>query len=371
MTSREDYYELLRVGRTADNTEIKKSYRKLAFEYHPDRNPGDAKAESQFKKVSEAYEVLSDPQKRQIYDQFGHAGLEGRAGFHGFQNTEDIFSAFGDIFEDFFGFSTGSRSHKRPRKGRDVQIEVEVDFLEACFGIEKEVALQLQSTCETCAGSGAKPGSESIKCNYCHGRGQVQMSQGFFTISTTCPKCNGEGAEVAESCPVCSGSGTTQKKKKIHVKIPAGIQQGMRLVMNGQGEAGQNDGTPGDVYILVRVREHEEFKRDGDHIHSKIIVPFPYFVLGAELTINTIDGEEKIAIQAGTQSGDVLCLKGKGVKSVRGSRRGDHYVLLQATTPQKLSKTQKELMEKLAEEFPLERATQTAKKKNKKSFFGM
>lgn len=376
MAAKADYYELLGVARTATEDELKKAYRQLALKYHPDRNPGDKNSEEKFKQISEAYEILSHPEKRQIYDQFGHAGLGGHGGFREGFSTEDIFSAFGDIFEDFFGFgSQGGRSRgQRPRKGRDLQVEVEIEFLEACFGVEREVDLFTNVSCETCHGSGAKPGTQPVRCTYCNGMGQVQMRQGFFTIGTTCPRCNGAGVQIAEHCPQCKGHGTTQKKRVLKVKVPPGVMEGMRLLLSGEGEAGQFGGPPGDVYVYLHVKAHDSFERNGDDIVTTISIPFPHLALGAEITVETIEGPEKISVKAGSQSGDVLRLKGKGVQNVRNRERGDHLIYVQAHTPEKLNKHQKQLMEELAKEFSLPEikaeSGKAGKKKKKGIWFG-
>lgn len=370
MAVKADYYELLGVARTATEDELKKAYRKLALECHPDRNAGDKNSEEKFKQISEAYEILSHPEKRQIYDQFGHAGLGGHGGFRDGFSTEDIFSAFGDIFEDFFGFGTqaGRTRGQRPRKGRDMQIEIKIEFLEACFGVEREVDLFTNVNCETCHGSGAKPGTKPVRCTYCNGMGQVQMRQGFFTIGTTCPRCNGAGVQISEHCPQCKGHGTTQKKHGLKVKVPPGVMEGMRLLLSGEGEAGQFGGPPGDVYVYINVKAHNDFERDGDDIITTVSVPFPHLALGAEITVNTIGGPEKISIKAGSQSGELIRLKGKGVQNVRTRERGDHLIHIQAVTPGKMNKQQKELMEALAREFELPGISKAGKKKGFFSF---
>lgn len=356
--SKQDYYELLGVSRQATDADIKASYRKKAFKFHPDRNPGDHEAEEKFKSVSEAYAVLSDSRKRSIYDQFGHEGLQGAGGgYHGFNNADDIFSSFGDIFEDFFGFgSRGGGGRSRVRRGRDLQVETQVDFLDACFGTKKDVSVAHNVACETCDGTGAKVGTSPENCSYCHGRGQVQMNQGFFTISTTCPQCQGQGRVIREKCPDCHGRGIVNKKRKLSVKVPAGVSNGMRLLMQNEGEIGENGGPPGDLYVYIGVKPHDEFEREGDHILSEIQVPFPTLSLGCELDVNTIDGKSKLKIKAGTQSGAVLKLKHKGVANVRSGRRGDHLILVQAVTPTKLSTKQKKLMEELSKELEIGRA---------------
>lgn len=379
MANKPDYYVLLEVERSSGADEIKKAYRKKAFELHPDRNPGDQAAEEQFKLVSEAYEVLSDARQRQIYDQFGHAGLRGGAGgFHEFHSADDVFSAFSDIFEDFFGFDAGrgrrGSSSQRPRRGRDLQTEVRVEFLEACFGADREVSVTSEVACETCGGSGAKKGSSAVKCSYCNGHGQVQMSQGFFTISTTCPQCAGAGQTVKDKCVDCRGQGRVAKARKLKVKVPAGISDEMRLVMRGEGEAGQHGGPAGDLYVFVRVAKHPEFSREDDNVLSKLEVPFTHLALGATVELSTVDGPRTIELKAGTQSGDVICLEQAGIPNLRSGRRGDHLVRVQSVTPKKLSARQKELLQELAKELSPEPesgkvARDGKSKKKKKGIF--
>lgn len=358
-----DYYQLLDVDKNASSAEIKAAYRKKALLYHPDRNPNNSEAEEKFKLVSEAYEVLSDDQKRQLYNQFGHAGLQGGGGF---DSTNDIFSTFGDIFEDFFGFAGNRKSGKRAKRGRDLQIEIEIDFLEACFGTQKETEITKNIECTDCSGSGAEAGSQKQTCAYCQGYGQVQTRQGFFTISTTCPKCQGQGSTIEKKCPSCRGQGTTQQKKKINVKVPEGVSDDMRLLLHGEGEIGQNNGSPGDLYVLIHVKPHPIFKRDGDDIVTDLEISFPQAALGMDATIQTISGEKTISIKPGIQSGSVLTLRNEGVVNVRSGYRGDHRVQISVITPTRLSAKQTELLEELAREFG---NTAPTKKKKKKGFF--
>jgi molecular chaperone DnaJ len=286
-----------------------------------------------------------------------------------------VFSAFGDIFEDFFGFGNARRgqggSSSRARRGRDIQIETQIEFLEACFGIEKEVDITSNVACSDCSGTGAKKGTTPTRCSYCNGYGQVQMSQGFFTISTTCPQCSGAGQTIKDKCETCRGQGTVAKSRKLKVKIPAGISDTMRLMMRGEGEAGLNGGPNGDLYVLVHVEEHADFKRDGDNIVSEIEVPFPHLALGATLAVQTIDGENELEIKAGTQSGEILKLKGAGIANLRSGKRGDHLFLVQAMTPTKLSDEQRDLLQKLALDFSLPTPSDKKEKtkKKKKGFF--
>lgn len=374
--AKQDYYELLGVTREVSEAELKVAYRKKAFEFHPDRNSENPEAEEKFKQVSEAYEVLSDRQKRQIYDQFGHEGLEGRGGFGGgFGSAEDIFSAFGDIFEDFFGGSRGGGSRRggsRQRRGADLQTELEVEFLEACFGTSKKVKVTKAVACETCAGSGAKPGTTPESCQRCGGHGQVQVRQGFFTIATTCPDCRGQGQIIRDRCSDCHGRGTNEKTKSLDVKVPAGIHDGMRLLVQGEGEAGPQGGPAGDLYVYVHVKEHHEFIRREDHILSEIQIGFADLALGCEMSLNTIDGSESVTIKAGTQPGDVLHLKGKGAPQVRSGKRGDHLIHIKATVPTKLSAEERSLLENFRALSSQHEVTSKEKKtpKKKKGLFG-
>jgi len=370
---KQDYYVLLGVERSASFAEIKTAYRKKAMEYHPDRNHGKPDAEEMFKLVAEAYEILSDDNKRGIYDQFGHAGLQGGGGFgHHFSTADDIFSTFGDIFEDFFGMgASGGRGRTRARRGQDLQTEITTEFLEACFGIQKEVIITHNVRCETCAGSGAKKGTAPETCSTCHGHGQVRMTQGFFTISTACPQCNGQGQMIKQKCSDCRGHGVVKKERKLKVKIPAGVSDGTRLLMQSEGEAGLHGGPSGDLYVYIHVNKHEEFHREQDHILSEINVNFHDLALGCDIPINTIDGEEKIKIKAGTHSGEIIKLRGKGVANVRSGRRGNHLIHIQAVTPDKLTSKQKELFKQLSKEFePASRLTSKKKAKKKKGIFG-
>lgn len=369
LMSKADYYQLLGVAKGTSASELKAAYRKMAMQYHPDRNPGNQEAEEMFKQVSEAYEVLSDDRKRQIYDQYGHAGLQNNGGFGGggFSSAEDIFSSFGDIFEDFFGSSSRRRSGNRARRGKDIQTEVQIEFLEACFGVSKEIHVKKPMTCETCSGSGAKAGYEPETCGTCGGHGQVQMTQGFFTINTNCPHCQGQGQVIKEKCSDCQGRGVQQKGKDVTLKVPPGVSHGTRLLIHGEGDAGDNGGPYGDLYVYLNVKPHDEFLREEDHILTEQKIMFPQLALGCELEIKTIDGTEQIKIKPGTQSGEVVRLKSKGVPHVRSGKRGDHLIHIQGVTPEKLSSKQKELMEELAQEL----GVKTAKKsKKKKGIFG-
>ncbi len=344
-----DYYEVLGVDTRASQEDIKKAYRQLALKFHPDRNPGDKEAEEKFKEAAEAYEVLRDTQKRGIYDQFGHAGLEG-TGFTGFGGFDDIFSAFGDIFEDFFGFGTrrrGARNAARP--GADLLYDLRVDFPEAIFGTEKEIEIPTTETCESCEGAGREPGTEEESCPMCHGQGQILQSQGFFRISTTCHRCGGQGRIITNPCRPCNGTGRKKVTKKVLVKVPAGVDTGVRLRIPNQGESGYRGGPPGDLYVRLHVDPHEFFEREGDHLYCRIPISMVQAALGDTIEIQTLDSSSSVKIPPGTQSGDVIRLRGEGVPSLRGSGRGDLFIDIQVKTPVDLNKRQKEIMREFAE----------------------
>mgnify|MGYP001283959469 CR=1 FL=1 len=341
-----DYYDILSVGRDASAGEIKKAYRKMAMKYHPDRNPDDKEAEEKFKSCTEAYEVLSDLKKRQIYDTYGHDGLR-NSGYSGPGNAEDIFSSFGDIFSDLFGFSGGRGRTRRdgPVGGNDLRYDVEISFMESVHGVSKEVQLTRRDTCWTCEGSGSRPGHKKQVCSTCNGRGQVIRSQGFFQMSSTCPHCQGEGEIVTEPCTDCSGEGLVQKTKRVALKIPAGVDTGARMRLRGEGEGGRRGGPPGDLYVVVHVEEHEFFKREGDTIYCRYPVAMTKAALGAKVEVPTIYGKSKLEIPAGSQSGEIFTLRGEGVKSLRGHGKGDMIVELQVLTPTNLCEEQKKALE--------------------------
>jgi molecular chaperone DnaJ len=346
-----DYYEVLNVSRNADSEEIKRSYRKLALKYHPDRNPGDKEAEEKFKEASEAYEVLRDGEKREIYDRFGHEGLEGR-GFRGFSGFEDIFSSFGDIFGDFFGFGSGRGRRTRSAQGKSLRYDLELTLEEAFFGKEAEIAFHRLEACKTCNGSGASPGSEPHVCPTCQGRGQVIRSQGFFQISTTCPACQGQGEIISEPCKDCRGGGKTRVDRSINVKIPPGVDTGSQLRLRGEGEPGEYGGPAGDLYVVVRVRDHEFFAREEDNLICQIPVSFVQAALGDTIVIPVLgdEGGHELEIPQGTQPGEIIRVPGKGMSSLRGhGRRGDLYVKVILKIPEKLSQRQRELLEAFAE----------------------
>ncbi|RME52503.1 MAG: molecular chaperone DnaJ [Deltaproteobacteria bacterium] len=345
---KEDYYTILGVARNATEVEIKKAYRTLALKYHPDRNPGDAEAEKKFKAASEAYEVLSDPEKRATYDRFGHAGLQG-GGFQGFHDMNDIFESFGSIFEDIFGFSSQTRRGRGgPQRGDDLRYDLDITLEEAVLGAEKEIEVPRLVTCSTCQGSGCKSGSRPARCSNCGGRGQVFRSQGFFTISTTCPRCHGEGSLVEDPCPACRGQGMRRQFKTLSVSIPAGVDSGNRLRIAGEGNAGPHGGPPGDLYIFIRVRQHEKFHRDGKNLHFLQPISFPQAALGTELEVPTLYGTKKITVPPGSQHGDEIRIPGAGAPSLRSRGHGDQIVHLQIVVPKKLTERQKELLHEFA-----------------------
>jgi len=345
-----DYYEILDVGRDAGDEEIKKAYRKLAMKYHPDKNPGNKDAEEKFKEASEAYEVLRDKEKRQIYDQYGHEGLKG-TGFNGFHGFNDIFSSFGDIFEDFFGFGGSGRSGRsRARKGKDLRYDMELTLEEAFSGKEENISFQRLTSCEICDGSGTAPGSEVKRCSTCQGNGSIITSQGFFRIKTTCPTCHGQGSIITKPCHKCSGGGKVRTKKEINIKIPPGVDNGSQLRLRSEGEAGEYGGPPGDLFIVLHVKEHEFFSRDGDNLFAEIPISFVQAALGDKIFIPIIGQKEtkEIKIPQGSQPGDVITLSGQGMTNLNRKQRGDLYIKLNVSIPKKLNSRQREILEEFA-----------------------
>lgn len=347
-----DYYQLLGVNKNADADQIKKAYRKKALEYHPDRNQGNREAEEKFKQAAEAYEVLSDQEKRAIYDRYGHEGLRG-TGFTGFSGFEDIFSSFGDIFSDFFGFGSQRGKRTYAERGVDLRYDLTISFEEAAFGTEKEVEIPKLVICSKCNGSGSASGSSPVNCPTCQGRGRVTRTQGFFSISTTCPSCRGEGTVIEKPCPECKGKKQKRIRKKLSLKIPAGVDTGSRLRLQGEGEEGTPGSYPGDLYVNLLVEPHGFFEREGNDIHYNIPISFPLAALGGEIEIPTLNSKTKISLPAGTQPGEVFRLKGEGINSLRGDGRGDLLARVIIKTPTKLSKREEELyleLAKIAEE---------------------
>lgn len=347
--TKRDYYEILGVDRSASADTIKSAYRKLALKYHPDRNQGDAAAEDKFKEAAEAYSVLSDADKRSRYDRFGHEGVRGQGGF----NPQD-FADFGDIFGDLFGFSDmfGGGRGSRPRRGSDLQYELEVDFEDAVFGMSTEIQFPRVESCGSCAGSGAKPGTRPKTCPTCGGRGQVYYQQGFFSVGRTCSACSGAGRIVESPCEECRGGGTIRKQRKLKITIPAGVDNGTRLRLSSEGEAGPMGGPAGDLYVLIRVRDHELFHREGKNLHFEVAINVAQAALGGEIQVPTLEGEQTIKIEPGTQSGSRFRLRGKGVPEVNTSRRGDLIVHISVRIPEKLTKEQRKQFEALLLTLP-------------------
>lgn len=345
--AKKDYYEILGVSRGSGEDEVKRGYRRQAMRYHPDKNPGDKSAEEKFKEAAEAYEVLRDPEKRQIYDRYGHEGLNG-SGFRGFSGFEDIFSSFGDIFEDVFGFTGARRSKTAARAGADVRYDLKISFLHAVNGVEKDITIERYENCKRCSGSGAAPGTAPEVCPRCRGMGQVTQSSGFFSISSTCPDCRGEGRVIRNACPDCLGAGKVKVNRNVHIKVPAGVDTGSRLRLRGEGQEGKYGGPSGDLYVFIHVEPHEFFQRDGTDVYCRIPISVTQAALGATIEIPTLQGSEKLKIPKGTQSGKMFRLKGKGVPHLRGFGRGDEIVQITVTTPTNLNKRQEELLREFA-----------------------
>ena len=347
MSNKRDYYEILGVSRNVSEDELKSAYRKLALKFHPDRNPNDKDAEEKFKEAAEAYEVLRDREKRSLYDQFGHAGLEG-SGFSGFGGFEDIFSSFGDIFEDFFGFGTRSRSRSRAQRGADLRYDLTLNFMDAAFGTETEIDVAKLEGCKECSGSGCEPGHHPESCRQCGGSGQISRSQGFFTVRTTCPVCRGQGQMITRPCPKCQGRGQVQVSKRVSVKIPAGVDNGSRLRLSGEGEPGGFGGPPGDLYVFIHVQSHEFFERRDNDLFCQINISFVQAALGDKITVPTLDGSKTLDIPKGTQPGDVFYFRGEGIPSLRTRKRGDQLIQVMIKTPTNLSKKQEDLLREFA-----------------------
>jgi len=357
MTKR-DYYEVLGVAKNASEADIKKAYRRLAMKHHPDRNPDDKSAEARFKEANEAYEILTDAQKRAAYDQFGHAGVDpsmaagGRGpggGFYGAAGSASFADIFGDVFGDIFGGGGGggARRGSQAFRGADLRYNLELSLEEAVKGTEVHIRVPTFESCETCHGSGAQPGTQASTCTTCGGHGQVRMQQGFFSIQQTCPACRGSGKVIKSPCTTCHGEGRVRGTKTLSVKVPAGVDEGDQIRLGGEGEAGQNGGPGGDLYVQVRLKPHDIFKRDGDDLHCEMPLSFVTAALGGELEIPTLDGRASLKIPAGTQTGQLFRLRGKGVRNVRSGQVGDLYCHAAVETPVSLTKRQKELLQEL------------------------
>lgn len=346
--SKRDFYEVLGVNRDASDEEIKKAYRKLAMKHHPDRNPDNAKAEAQFKEAKEAYEMLSDADKRAAYDRYGHAGVDpqmgGGAGGPGMGGFSD---AFGDIFGDIFNQGRDGARSGGMYRGADLRYNLEIGLEEAARGTETKIRIPAMESCSTCKGSGAKPGTSPTTCNTCHGQGQVRMQQGFFSIQQPCPVCHGSGKTITSPCPDCGGAGRIRKQKTLSVKIPAGIDHGDRVRLGGEGEPGQAGGPSGDLFVVVQIRPHPVFQREGTDLHCEMPISFGVAALGGEIEIPTLEGQAKLKIPAETQTGQVFRLRGKGIKALRGGTLGDLMCHVVVETPVKLTDSQKELLRQL------------------------
>lgn len=352
MSSKRDFYEILAVARDADADTSKKAYRKMAMQFHPDRNPGNQEAEDKFKEAAEAYDILSNPEKKAQYDRFGHAAFSGGGRGGGFHNAEDIFSNFGDIFGDIFGGGAGGggrrQSRQGPRRGADLRYMTEISLKEVVEGLEKEVEFDTDDNCESCNGSGAEKGSSPKVCTSCGGQGQVFRSQGFFSVGQTCPTCHGRGQVVEKPCKPCKGRGRVKQHRKIKITIPAGVDTGTRLRVNGEGEGGYMGGAAGDLYVEISVKDDAHFDRDGNDLLTEIRVDYLHLLLGGELEIETVNGTADIEIPKGTQVGDRIRVPGEGVPSLRGNRRGDLFCQVGVDIPTKLTKDEEKLLRDLA-----------------------
>ena len=367
MSTKRDYYEILMVEKTADGETIKKAYRKLAMQHHPDRNPGDTASEDKFKEAAEAYEILSNSDKRAQYDRFGHqafAGGRGGGGFSGggFNDMNDIFSQFGDVFGDVFG-GQGQRSQRTRsavRKGADLRFVTEIELKDVITGKEQQIEFETEANCGDCNGSGAAKGSGAVTCKICGGSGQVVRQQGFFTMATTCHHCKGAGEVIETPCHTCHGKGRVEAKRKIKVTIPPGVDNGTRLRVGNEGEGGYRGGPNGDLFVEIRVKDHEVFEREGDHVFAELDVSYLQFLVGGEVTTEALEGEVSLEIPRGAKPGERLKVSGRGMPSLRGSRRGDLYFSLNVEFPKKLSEAEEDLIRQIAE---LNKTRVNAKKK--------
>jgi molecular chaperone DnaJ len=372
--SKRDYYEVLGLGRDATDQQIKSAYRKLALKYHPDRNPGDHTAEERFKEAAEAYAVLADAQKRDLYNRFGHAGVSGAgAGAGGFDPTvfagfEDIFGSLGDLFGfgDVFG---GRRRRGGPQRGADLRYDLEISFEESYEGAETAIQIPREEICDTCKGSGAAPGSAPEVCSQCRGSGQLRFQQGFLTVSRPCTTCRGAGRVISKPCQACRGAGRIGRERKITVKIPPGIATGQRLRLYGEGEHGSAGGPAGDLYVVVHVQDHPFFHREADDLYCELPITFPILALGGDVRVPTMTAEEELKIPAGTQPGARFKLRGKGMPNVSGRGHGDLYVIARPVVPRKVTREQRQLLEELAKTMPQEIVDPDTAESSEKPFF--
>ena len=362
-----DYYEILGVSKNATQDEIKKAYRKLAIKYHPDKNRGDSTAEEKFKEATEAYEVLADEQKRAAYDRFGKAGVEGAAGggqgfgSRAYTDFSDIFGEFGDIFSELFGGGgMGGGGRRQRNRGADLRYNLEISLEDAALGKEVKIEIPRNETCAVCHGSGAAPGSSPSECDMCGGMGQVRRTQGFFSVATTCPKCGGRGQVISKPCSSCRGSGVEEKRRTLNIKVPPGVESGSRLKVNGEGEAGPNGGPHGDLYVIIHVKRHPVFERQGNDLIIQANIPITVGILGGQIDVPTIDGKKaRMKIPPGTESGQLFRLKGKGMPYVGGYGKGDQHVVIKLKNPKKLSRSAKKLLEDLHRELERESLLKT------------
>jgi molecular chaperone DnaJ len=351
--SKRDYYEVLSVSRTCTDQELKSAYRRLAVKYHPDKNPGDGSAEEKFKEAAEAYSVLSDPEQRRRYDRFGHAGVSSSAGAGnwgapGFGGIEDI---LGDLFGfgDVFGGARGGSRRSAAQRGADLRYDLEISLEEAAQGMTAQLRIPRLETCDTCKGTGAKAGTQPENCSTCAGTGQVRYQQGFFSVARTCHVCRGAGRVIKDPCESCKGAGRVEREKQMEVKIPAGVETGSRLRVSGEGESGTQGGAPGDLYVVIHVAEHDQFERQGSNLYEAVPITFAQAALGADIMVKTLDGEEKLKVPTGTQTGTVFRLRGKGMPALGGRGKGDLFVSVTVMTPTSLTREQRKLLEQLAE----------------------
>ncbi len=361
MSTKRDFYEILGVAKGTDNDELKKAYRKLAMQFHPDRNPGDKSAEDKFKEAAEAYEVLSNSEKRAKYDRFGHQAFSGGGGSGfgggGFQDMNDIFSQFGDVFGDIFGGGGGfgggrqqsARQRNAPRRGNDLRYITEIELVDVLKSKEQQIEFETNTNCTTCNGSGAEKGSAPVTCKTCSGSGQVVRQQGFFTMATTCSKCAGTGEIIENACKPCKGQGRVKSARKIKVSIPAGVDNGTRLRVTNEGEGGYKGGPNGDLFVEIHVKDHAIFTREEDHLFADLDVPYVQFLLGAEITSEALDGDVEINVPRGTKPGERIKISGRGIPSLRGNRRGDLYYTLNVEFPEKLTEEEDQLLRQIAE----------------------